>query len=211
MNKFTAKFFFILVSTFIFSSGVAVADQCPANMSCSNSMPIVPEFKNPLATSNAQSQGNTLTVPSLSVPTIPLTVPTIPVTAQKVEIPVIEVPSLKAPESITGNPASAQSVPTIIVPEFKWPDKAAPSIEDATPSPAYPTPTKKITNKGNSNESKPSTNTTVEEVLPTAAFPLDEPNGSSLPITSLVFLGLGALMAVSYNAVKDRKMVTKSE
>lgn len=206
MNKFTAKFFFILVSTFIFSSGVAVADQCPANMSCSNSMPIVPEFKNPLASSNAQSQGNTLSVPSLAVPTIPVTVP-------KVEIPVIEVPSLKAPDAITSNPISAQSVPTIVVPEFNWPDKATPSIEDATPSPAYPKPDKKSTDKSdsNKNKNKPSTNNTVEEVNPAAVFPLEESNGSSLPLTSLVFLGLGAVMAVSYNAVKDRKLASKSE
>lgn len=204
MNKITAKFFFILVSTFIFSSGVAVADQCPANMSCSNSMPIVPEFKNPLASSNAQSQGNTLSVPSLAVPTIPVTV-------QKVEIPVIEVPSLKAPDAITSNTISAQSVPTIVVPEFNWPDKATPSIEDATPSPAYPKPDKKSTDKSDSNKNKPSSSNTVEEVTPTAAFPLEESNGSSLPITSLVFLGLGAVMAVSYNAVKDRKLATKSE
>jgi hypothetical protein len=225
MQKTTAKFLFLVISAFIFSSSVAYADQCPSNQVCSNNMPIVPEFKNPLATNTTQSQNsNTVTLPQVVNNTNTtnsnqtLTVPVIPVTPSKVEVPSTQVPVLTAPSEIVNNNTSAQSIPTITVPEFNWPDKIVTPVEKSEVNPAYPTPSteKKDKNKNDKNKNDKDKNSRnnqadkPESVNPFPALPVDNNSSSSL-LSQIFILGLGAVMAVSYNAIKQRSQAIKNK
>jgi hypothetical protein len=220
MQKTTAKFLFLVISAFIFSSSVAYADQCPSNQVCSNNMPIVPEFKNPLATNTTQSQSNnTITLPQVvnnsntTNNNQTLTVPVIPVNTAKVEVPSTQVPVLTAPSDIVNNNNSAQSIPTITVPEFNWPDKVVSPVEKSEVNPAYPTPSteKKDTKKNDKNKNdKNNQADKPESVNPFPALPVENNSSSSL-LSQIFILGLGAVMAVSYNAIKQRSQAIKNK
>jgi len=220
MQKTTAKFLFLVISAFIFSSSVAYADQCPSNQVCSNNMPIIPEFKNPLATNTTQSQSNnTVTLPqnvnnsNTTNSNQTLTVPVLPVNTAKVEVPSTQVPVLTAPSAIVNNNTSAQSIPTITVPEFNWPDKVVTPVEKSEVNPAYPTPSteKKDKNKKDKNKNDKSNQADKpESVNPFPALPVEDNSSSSL-LSHIFILGLGAVMAVSYNAIKQRSQALKNK
>lgn len=225
MQKSTAKLFTLLLTSLIFSSGVAYADQCPSNQACSNNMPIVPEFKNPLATNSIQSQNNTnVTVPQITnnntnstaneaLAPQTLSVPVIPTTTQKVEIPNNDVPVLKAPDSVINGQSTAQSIPTITVPEFSWPDKIVDPAEKSDVTPAYPTPNtqNKNKNKNKNIENTPKPVIESERVNPLPALPNNSDNSSSNILSQIFILGLGAVMAISYNAIKQRAQAIKNK